>query len=380
MNVDRPKVPKLEWFQEPFLASFSDNEKASKRPMNLIYIVEPEQMLVPEDIPEDILDNSTYTPNFTIPGQEKHGFDAPSAITIEKIQPMANKATIAASVATMVVSPPIGLLVAAVSASPVIGQLIGKAADALSEDLKATKERELAEFLRKHAITIAMAERRGYRFPPGHPLVGQSYKLHPLSKLPGSGKAGVYVPQESYDETLLEEREAELLRLLVELGATKISIHEKHTQQASTSSSGSVGAQSKVLGEAKIEGGLSSTSGQLNLDAREFELVGKPWPPGARLDRSIFAWLAFEPSWGALISAREIGECTKAAIEIKEETSFSSEKRLSLEVKSKLYGGSASGSHSSDRQSGRVYMVKAEFAPFQSPKSTTVEIQDEAVV
>ena len=138
--------------------------------------------------------------------------------------------------------------------------------------------------------------------------------------------------------------------------------------------------QSKVAGELKVEGGVSSEFNSVGDNLREFELIGKPWCSGFRVDRSRFAWLAFEPSWEALVSAREIGECIKATVEIKEETSFSSEKRISLMVKSKIYGGAASGEYSSDKQVGRVYTVKAEFASFKMADSDSViKISTESV-
>lgn len=333
--------------------------------MNLIYIVEPEDMLVPE-FDDTETESQAYTPNFTIPSQKAGDV---SGIHSGSLSSTTNAAATIGIAASLLVSPiislPIGLLLGAASARPVISQLLSNDQKALPDVLKEAEAREIEAFLRQHGITIRMAERRGFRFPPGHPQIGQTYKLHPLSGLVGSDKGGVYIPQQGYDELLLEEREAELLRMLVELGATKITISEKQSQKLASNISGSVGAGSKMLGEAKIEASASSEHIQLNQDVRDFELVGKPWVDGSKLDRAKFAWVAFEPSWGALISAREIGQCTKAAIEIKEETSFSSEKRLSLSVTSKLYKGNASGKADNTAQVGKVFYIAAEFAPFR---------------
>lgn len=335
----------------------------SVKPINLIYVVDSKDMLVSEELMDFTPSEECYSPNFTIPGMG----GSISSVNVESIvsKPGVSKAKIAASVAAMLVAPPVWLLVAAVSARPMISQLIGRSDAVDNEAAEAAKVREMEEFLRKHAITASMAEKRGYRFPPGHPLVGHSYKLHPLSELPGSGRSGVYIPQETYDEILLAEREAELLRLLVELGATKIIIHEREAKKTQSNISGEVGTQSKVAGELEVGGGVSSKFNYVGDGMREFELVGKPWCSNFRVDRSRFAWLAFEPSWDALVSAREIGECTKATVEIKEETSFSSEKRISLMVKSKIYGGAVSGEYSSGNQVGRTCMVRVEFAPFK---------------
>lgn len=334
--------------------------------MNLIYIVEPEDMLAPEEDLKSTGSGEPYTPNFTMPGREPW-VGAISAIVENK--PSLSGVVLESLKAVSPISGlPIALVVAASTVSPLISSMIG--ADNLSESLKEAKVKEFEAFLIKHGITIRLAEKRGYRFPPGHPQVGKSYMLHPLATLSGADKENVYIPQDNYDETLLAEREAELLRLLVELGATKISITEKATGASMSNFSGGVSAEAKLVGAAKVDGGASSENSSMNLDSREFELMGRPWSPSDRLDRAKFAWVAFEPSWGAMISAREIGECTKAAIEIREETSFSSEKRAALEVKAKLYGGGAGGQIMKGNGYGRTYLIKAEFAPF---KPTTIE-------
>ena len=61
-----------------------------------------------------------------------------------------------------------------------------------------------------------------FDFPPGHRLPGKLYRAHPLKS-----KSNKYIPIEVFDSLLYAEREAELIRLLVDLGATKITIKEK---------------------------------------------------------------------------------------------------------------------------------------------------------
>ena len=143
-----------------------------------------------------------------------------------------------------------------------------------------------------------------------------------------------------------------------------MSILEKNqvTFHATTSASATV--DHKILGKAGGEGNLSSDSTLDDLDLREFELAGRPWAGGDRVDRSKFGWLAFEPSWGAVVAAREIGQCTKAAIEIREETTFASEKRFSTELKAKIGGRAANGSSLREQMQGRNYLIKAEFVAF----------------
>lgn len=346
--------------------------------MNLIYIVEPEDMLVPED-DSGASESSRYTTNFTVPGRkpgDESGLIAKGVVNNSMESDKASSALgiVAGLLVSPIVSLPLGLLIGAASSRPIISQLLTTETSKLPDHLKEAEALEIEAFLRKHAITIAMAERRGYRFPPGHPLVGHSYKLHPLSELVGSEKGGVYIPQESYDELILEEREAELLRLLVELGATKICISEKSSARNTSKISGSLSGGAHGAGEANINAATSSSSDSINQDVRSFELVGKPWIRGSKLDRARFAWVAFEPSWGALIAAREVGECTKAAVEIKEETTFSSEKRLSLSIKSKLYRGDAKVDYVGTEHSGKVYYISAEFASFKPALAESTSI------
>ena len=255
---------------------------------------------------------------------------------------------------------PLALLVAATAAAPQISSLL--ASD--QQDSRRSGGKLFSNFLRKNSLTIATAKERSYRFPPGHPKVGQSYRLHPLAHLTDLGKEGVYIPQNDYDEILLEEREAELLRLLVELGATKISISECTNRRSQTNKSASINAEAKIGIEASTDYDKSSTRLGHDSDSRDFELAGRPWNKDTKIDRAKFAWVSFEPSWEALVIAREVGQCTKAAIEIKEETFFASEKRTSAELKSKIASASGTGNISKERETGRVYIIKAEFAAF----------------
>lgn len=324
--------------------------------MDLIYLLDSDDNDEGADFSSAESASSDYVPNFTMsdrPGQSRP-FDT-------KTSPFH---AYRAGATVSLISLPIGLLIAAASAKPLLAQMLSGSGKSATSNLDDAEKEELDAFLRRHGITAREAKRRGYSFSPGHPKVGQAYRLHPLSKFPGSGKGGLYIPEEGYDELLLDEREAELIRLLVELGATRISITEKQEQQSSSAASASTQASMKGVGGASAEGGTNSKSTSLDHESREFKLVGKPWHKGGKLNGSDFAWVKFEPSWGAMVVAREVGECTKAAIEIREETTFSSEKHISVAAKTKLYGAGVSGRKASTGQAGKVYYIEAEFAPF----------------
>ena len=314
--------------------------------------------------------DSGYTPNFTIPNSHIADVARTARKNNENIDVSALSAIGATlAVATTFSASPIGLILGAATVRPLLQKIFLSRQDSAQQSVSAEDVSieidEFTQFLQKHAITISMAEELGYKFPPGHPILGHTYKLHPLSKLRGSGKENTYIPLEKYDALLLEEREMEMLRLLVELGATKISISEKNTATSTFEASGEIAASAKMAASMEISAGTNSGNSLLGVNTREFELIGKPWTQGDTLDSTKFAWVAFEPSWSAVVTAREIGECTKATIEIKEETSFSTDKRISTAIESRLYGASLSAQALEARASGRVYVVRAEFAPFK---------------
>lgn len=318
--------------------------------MKLIYIVEP----------EDIIPSHTeneYVPNFTIPSHAIGG----------AISAGIASGSIAKSILLGVplLSLPTALVVAAASTSPLISQMLTKDKTAeLPADIENAERNEMEVFLRKNAITESKASELGFQFPPGHPVIGQAYKLHPLASLNDVRKQDVYIPQDKYDSLLLEEREAELLKLLVFLGATKIALTKRKLGSNSTHVSGSVSTSANVIAEAGINTSISERKNNHDDNTRIFELSGKPWKYGDKLDRSQFAWVGFEPSWEALIVAREIGGCAKATLEIRENTSFSSDKSLAAKVKAKIYGGDMSLNAENFVEEEKCYLVQAEFIPF----------------
>lgn len=183
-----------------------------------------------------------------------------------------------------------------------------------------------------------MAREAGFQFPPGHPQMGEVYKRHPLAHLPSARKENVYIPQDKYDDILMAERESELIKLLVHLGATRTTITRNKEANSHATMSGAVSAGAPV-GSVGIEVSTAEKRANINSDKREFRLSGKPWKVDDSVDRTAFAWLHYEPSWEALVVAREVGGCTKAAIDIRENTTSSSDKALAAKVESALYGG-----------------------------------------
>lgn len=218
--------------------------------------------------------------------------------------------------------------------------------------------------LENHGITVNGALARGFKFAPGHPRTHVSYRVHPLAELSGGKHAGHYIPQDSFDQTLLEEREAELLRLLVELGATRIVISEKHSNKEKTVLEAALQAEASKVAEFKASASHGNTHHGSESNSREFLLVGKPSRDGEEIDEARFAWLRFEPSWQSLVQARQVGQCAKATLELKEETSYSNETKVQAALRFAGRGGSASAKYAGSSESTTTYTFRVEFGPF----------------
>ncbi|QYD69025.1 hypothetical protein KZJ38_01085 [Paraburkholderia edwinii] len=340
----------------------------SKQLPNLIYIVKP------EEVPQSSNAAETY-PNFTIPGvtptvdTQPHIRPAPSDIALS------STAALAARAALTTVAPvglPVSLLVAVATYSPAIMQLFTKNKEELPKEIESQLEKvgdeDVQAFMREHAYSLQMTEQDDLMFPPGHPQIGKVYQRHPLAKVKSANKERVFIPAEQYDKLLLEEREAELLRLLVHLGATSISIAKRRRVTKSSKFEVNVSGSAPIA-SADIAATQASKTAMDDADTRVFELVGKGWRSGETLDRSLFAWAAFEPSWDALIVAREIGGCTQAELEVRETSIFSSDRNLTSAVAAKLYKANAGGGIASEKEEESVYIVKTQFAAPLSAKN-----------
>lgn len=190
----------------------------------------------------------------------------------------------------------------------------------MSNDESVTKEELMgsAELfdsqLQKISLGVSEAKEEGYIFQPGHPQINRAYILHPLSDF-DENKKNIYIPSDSLDDTLLQERESEMIKLFVTLGATTIRFEKEGSGDAKKVVKG--GAQIGLPeGSADIGISIASTSDNLNADKRTIKLSGKDWCRDSRIDKSIFSWLPFEPSWEAIVFAREHGGCTSANLEL----------------------------------------------------------------
>jgi len=316
--------------------------------MDLVYISEVE------------CDEQEYVPNFTIPG----GKDIPHEKDYIKAATTATAASVGTIAGTMAIGTlsaftPISLLVGASVAIPAIYKLV--VSEDKAEPVPAESFNELQGFINKHSLGKQQAINRGFRFPPGHPQVGETYRLHPLANQ-NTSKQNLYIPEHIFEDVLFEERESELLTLLVNLGATNVEIAKYVDNLFDGEKLGSLSGGVREVAEASISAKSCTGSEYSEKNTRSFSLKGKPWSYGDKLDIGRYAWLNFEPSWNALIMAREVGGCTSATLEIKEASKYTANKEASLQLKAKIYSANGTLKLMEKDLKETTYIVKVEFS------------------
>lgn len=307
-----------------------------------------------------IIDEYLANPKKTERGSNSQNFTMPGRESVSSVTESLGSAI----KSPMILLFPTPLIAAAMMATPSLRSLISGDKDE-DKAARAEKERFLAAYIDHATFSPKQARSEGYRFQPGHPMVGKSYRRHPLADLSGAQSEHLYIPSESYDAHVLEERESELMRLLISLGATRISITKKTVSSSDTAveSNASVKAGPIAGGEAGYSSNSQLTSGVL--DTRVFSLNGRVWKASDTIDRGGFFWLAFEPSWKAVLFAREHGGCIEASLELRESTSFSEDKSVELSFQAPKVAGGASVGLRSKSEDERVHLISVQFSPAQ---------------
>lgn len=295
--------------------------------------------------PKQKLDDSAQ--NFTMVGRKPVGSPLGSfavALTQDILWPLPNS-----------------IVQAAISSIPTLGSLLS-ADEGEDKTARAQKEMLLTAFVERATFSPTQAKAAGYRFQPGHPMAGKSYRRHPLADFSITETENLYIPSESYDAHVLEERESELIRLLVSLGAIRISITKITTASNGhrLETGGSVDAGPIITAKAGYKDNTQHAAA--TTDTRVFNLNGCPWNTSTQVDRSSFFWLAFEPSWKAVLFAREHGGCTEASLELKENTSFSEDRNIEFAIKAKKMGGGASVGWGENANEERTHLIHVQFS------------------
>ncbi len=326
--------------------------------MKILYFVSPDNLSKQEDeIINDLYKRGLSDQNFVTPEAQEFK---------PNIQPSINNASfIKENTALDITKKILPFAMAGIPGIIMLGGALAyermqKSAAEKDELNKQTAE-EISKFIQEYAITERIAKFLGYRFQPGHPRINKAYILHPLGSHKIEEYRNLFIPYETYDEVLYDEREAELVKLLVDLGATKISIEEINATSEKTSASLNceVGTEAGS-GSFGIDGG--KTVNQSTDCGRQFILKGKKlvFP----FDRKKYNWLDFEPSWASIVMARCEGECLKAEMFLKEKTSYSIELKSSAGLKMAIASGKVDAKLSGFLSDDKGYKVSAEFLPF----------------
>jgi hypothetical protein len=286
--------------------------------------------------------------------------------------PLVSRAIVGAAVGGLMVTGPMALVLAAATAGAGAYSAFSDGKEAASKQRLEHEAYELQRFLEMHAVTPKLARELGFQFAPGHPRIGVQYRMHPLAEIPESGLKNLYIPEDSFNQTLLDERESELLKLLVELGATRITISERVVRANASSLEAEASTSSVTTGDTGASVKLNEKQTDDQLGSRHFELVGKPSTSDHRIDETAFTWLPYEPSWKSLVRARQVGQCTRAVVELKQETAFSSESQLSLQLKLAAYGGAIKAAKALSAMTSRSYVFQVDFAPFAGASRPSV--------
>jgi hypothetical protein len=253
-------------------------------------------------------------------------------------------------------------------------QLIISPPESRSHDRQAGKDSEdlvfavshIQEFFRHRAFTLKNIGEQPFTFPPGHPVSRTFYKQHPLASY-RLEKRNYYIPSSMYDSTLFSEREAELMGIFVDLGATKIRIFTS----SACSSSSTIASTGKIgMGafEAAAKFKALSESEKESFDNRELVLDGQVWHQGNALDRTKYGWLSFEPEWEAIVKAREVGHCRTAEIELFKRSTFHTESESSVKLRKHFAKAEAATSQAKSGTEVDHKLIQVEFGPALPPK------------
>ena len=147
-------------------------------------------------------------------------------------------------------------------------------------------------------------------FLPGHPLPNTTYRQHPLGRYIES-KQNLYIPVESYYDEIFKERQAELMKILTDLGAKKIIIKEEIKSSDKKQASANVN-----VAQQGVQGGGEISGSNLYKVTDECELIGKPWREDMTIDESKYIWLEHESDWKAMVYQRINGGLFKKTLSI----------------------------------------------------------------
>lgn len=254
---------------------------------------------------------------------------------------------------------PVTLILALAATSGSVAYIL---ANAKNKELSKDELKQLEDEVNKLKVSQEQAIELGFKFPPGHPITGKLYQLHPLADRK-EGNEISYIPENKFEETLIEERQSELVKLLTNLGATKIEISEVISTNNKLGSKKSLGLGSDIA-SISASSEQSQDNKQKTKVVRSFTLIGKPWRNGTNLDTTGLNWYEYEPQWQSIVYAREVGSCIEANIEMTEQLSLISSSDLAVNLKnsfSSQVGGELEDNCSNDNRGNKTFLINASF-------------------
>ena len=207
------------------------------------------------------------------------------------------------------------------------------------------------------------------KFPIGHPQPNSLYYAHPAKK-------GFYLPVDSADKELFDDKVRDFIRLAQCLGATRIEFKSLKGRKVSEGTTTSLGIE--VGGEYKKVGGnvgYENSRGRQNEQSGqygktvvyEFNPRKLPYLPDEN------EWLAVDRDWQNLVKTRAEGGQTHYSVKISSrETMSVSEERMdavNVDFNAFLVKGHVNvktgKSHSFSREEETVWEISVDFKPLQ---------------
>ena len=183
-----------------------------------------------------------------------------------------------------------------------------------------------------------------------HPLPNRFYIVHPLPN-----KNNQYIPLERFDSLLYEERESELKKILVDLGATEIRIQELSNDKIKRNVEG----KASLIGAGEANANIDRQEEKSSSADQVMMLKPKNWS-SEKFNSKNYSWLAYEPDWESLVYARINGGCLSSSVELTSDTSYSLFAQLGLTegILDHLASLGVEGEFSGLRQEKKIFKVK----------------------
>lgn len=261
-------------------------------------------------------------------------------------------------------SNPVSMLIAIAVAAPNLLSLLEAGDGNISESDK----KALQNVLKDMQVSVSKAKKDGLIFPMGHPVVGQLYQLHPLADFDPS-KSKFYIPEDEFEDYVMEEKQSELIRLLVQLGATKIEITEDNEENngADKALQVDVSLTPVTKTEENAQANVASLGNELvkkNLNrtqkTKRFLLTGTKKQFDLDNTKSL-KWYPFESQWQSIVFARTIGGCQSATIDLKQTLSLTSKSKVAASLRSSLLGVGGSQHKNGNSDSQKTYSINVDF-------------------